>query len=628
MEPRCDLWGSDDGADGSETKALSIAARILKVVLRTSVHLEMKMKTGLKWISALAAAFLITSCDEDRAEATLETVAQKIQNGVDESGFPAVGSLYLRLVSEQYGYYYQSYCTATLIRQNYVLTAAHCTDKYPASDVYFLIGEHAELGLQPPSDATLYAVKRFVTHPDFVRYFEGYDIGLVELQNAVTDVTPMPLFDGDLSAYSGQSSKSVGYGRTNADDDSGQSRRRSTDLVIQSVLDSDYQVKGDNTGICFGDSGGPNLVRVGDEWQVAGVAATLWATKVQNQHNLTCLAPLNLTRVETFKSWLLKEMGEPYDCNEGYTTCHCPEACQSDGLCEPYRCNVDAYYCYELLSNMLQGRSDQYESHMAEVGSIPEVRALYSDWLRCVRAAAENGEALSACMAEFYFCYGDTAVMGHGDKSCLETAICLEDCIGTADEAACDVSCEEAADGDASKRAYGLLICTHDNACEGVSDDLDCLRANCAMYSDCFEDAPADGGIADGGPEDAGEEDAGGEDGGEMDGGEADGSADAGPEDGGEEDAGSGDAGDAAVSEDAGSGDAGDAAVSEDAAVPQSDADTKPAVQDAAVTADASGEEEDDDGEDGCSAVPGSHSGSWLALWVLPMMFARRKRRA
>ncbi len=609
-------------------KALPVAARILEVRLRKSVHLEMKMKNGLKWIPALAAAFLITSCDEDRAEATLETVAQKIQNGVEESDFPAVGSLYLRLVDPQYGPYYQSTCTATLIRQNYVLTAAHCVNQHPASDMYFLIGEHADMGVEPPSDATLYPIKRFIAHPGYIKSVEGDDIGLGELQDAVTDVTPMPLFEGDLSAYIGQSSKSVGYGRIRADDESGQSQRRSTDLEVLSVLDGDYQAQGDNSGVCFGDSGGPNLVKVGDEWQVAGVAATLWATNEEAQRNEACIAPVNFTRVETFKSWLLKEMGEPYDCNEGHTTCHCREACQSDGLCEPLRCNVDAYYCHELIGNVLDGRADQYESHMAEVGSISEVRALYGDWVRCVKDEEGEGRTMADCMTEFYACYGDAASMGHGDKSCHATALCLEGCLENNDEASCDERCEEEADGNASKRAYGFLICAQANHCGNIGDDMECLQAKCAMYSDCFEEAPADGGIADGGTEDAGEEDAGGEDGGEMDGGEEDGSADAGSEDGGEED-GSADAG----SEDGGeadgsNGDAGDAVVSEDAAVPQSDADMKPAVQDAAVTADAAGEEDDDDGDDGCSAVPGSRGSSWLAFWILPVMFARRKRHA
>ncbi len=565
-------------------------------------------KMGLL-VSAMAA-FSFAACDEGADDAfNVKTVEQKIQNGQEESGFPAVGSIY---VYDRTYRYYGSDCTGSLIRKNWVLTAAHCLDAYPQEDVQFLIGERATAALTPPEGAVLYAAKRFVQHPQWQAESLSYDIGLIELQEEVTGIDPMPLFDGDLTDYIGEDSKVIGYGFTsqNASNDVN-SRKRSTTMEIKDVFDGSYYSKGDNTGVCNGDSGGPSLVNVDGAWQIAGVNSNLWSAYEDYESGTACLGPMESTRVDAFKTWILKEIGEPADCRQDETLCHCPEACQPDGLCEVYRCTEEATTCPDVLQALINSENDKLAYNYALANGSPEARLAYGRWVACYRE--EEGDMTEVCTGELLSCYSSKIRDHEGEASCQETVFCLNEC----EDQDCIDDCIAAASGEVARHAYELLNCAGWKDCPSLDAEDDCIQANCAAYLDCLESGEEDGGIEDAGTEDAGTED-GDVDSGLEDAGNEDGDVDSGTEDAGNADAG----------EDAGNADSGNADASEDAAVPRSDAEAKPAVQDAAVTADAAGEEDDDGGDDGCSAVPGSRGSSWLALFGLPLMLCRRRRRA
>ena len=239
------------------------------------------------------------------------------------------------------------------------------------------------------------------------------------------------------------------------------------------------------------------------------------------------------------------------------------------------------------------------------------------------RYQSSDSAWLRNCLGIALDCIEDGYEATDGTLSCRETVDCINRC-GSSDYY-CANDCLNEAQSDQEVHAYRNYLCAYYNGCALDPDD-NCFRSNCQTEFDaCDGPAETDGGIivdpdggtdadvTDGGMEDAepdAEEDASGEDA----------MADAGEEDASGEDATS-DAGD-----DAGSADASDDASSttEDSGAStdsgSSDA-AKPSANDANIE-----EDDDDDSDDGCSAIPGSRSGSWLAFLGLPLLFGRRRR--
>jgi V8-like Glu-specific endopeptidase len=258
----------------------------------------------VRWLSALLALPLAASCalTSSEAEEPAETLEQPIAGGeIDvehESVFATVAH------RGEYG----SFCTATLIAPNLLLTARHCVSDGGGETV--ICGE-SEFTATIPGE-NIYATNDTIPAEESPWYRGqdvrvphegsdtcGFDVALIILGSNVPAAIAAPAIPRiDLPVQQGESYIAVGYGNTSDVDESGGTRMNRGELEVQcspgecpsSAIES-TEFLGE-TGICSGDSGGPAL---DDEGKVVGVVS---------RGSVGCDTPIYGT-VTAWRDWLM-----------------------------------------------------------------------------------------------------------------------------------------------------------------------------------------------------------------------------------------------------------------------------------------------------------------------------------
>lgn len=209
-------------------------------------------------------------------------------------------------------------CTATLIRKDVLLTAAHCIsfEKLKKIRVFFNTSYLCSEGMKK---SLLYYAKTYIVHEKYKRSEEpsktaqNYDLALIQLnQDAPGFTQVLHFWDGQLGVLQSNSENKVflvGYGKTSSKAASDEIPRlraaqRDIDEIRKISNQSKIEVqKSSINGACQGDSGGPLIVQQHQKYVIAGVASYIeydWMDRNRQCENSSIL----YNDVNAYKSWI------------------------------------------------------------------------------------------------------------------------------------------------------------------------------------------------------------------------------------------------------------------------------------------------------------------------------------
>jgi secreted trypsin-like serine protease len=209
----------------------------------------------LKRLSLPFAVMALSACGT--GEPTSET---KIINGTLAPDGGAIEQSTVALASSNG----QVFCTGTLIHQRFVVSAAHCLANYGGT-VYIGFGRSR-------SEFKYVRAADYAVNPGYTGSFNKSvpaDISVIELsQSAPAGYTPVSIYKGSLPR--GSTLTLAGFGQTQA---GGNGRLYYTSVGVSSQTNNEITVYENDTGSCYGDSGGPAYVSSGGRLQVIGATS-------------------------------------------------------------------------------------------------------------------------------------------------------------------------------------------------------------------------------------------------------------------------------------------------------------------------------------------------------------------
>jgi len=191
------------------------------------------------------------------------------------------------------------WCGASVISNQWILTAAHCTYGKSASELQTLLGEH-DYESTTESDMVRMNIVEIVDHPNYDHGTTDYDFSLLKMKTAIDfaahpHIRPICLPINDGNDYNDFVATVTGWGTTSSSGPvSNKLLEVNVDVLSNSQCKNDFSypsswitdqmlcamVDGGGKDACQGDSGGPlvssgsgNGVTAGQNYELIGVVS-------------------------------------------------------------------------------------------------------------------------------------------------------------------------------------------------------------------------------------------------------------------------------------------------------------------------------------------------------------------
>ncbi len=253
--------------------------------------------------------------------ANAQAIRPKIINGQDADSQDPVSksTIAIQMPNLNNGVMQYPRCTAFVIKENVLMTAAHClaflSDK---SGVQAILALAPKFGLDDGKQKRI-SLSDFRIHPDYYANDSGVynDVALIKLKESLPSYYQVLNFNWDLdsSLAAGQDLIVAGFGTTIdfEQSDTLPPRLRFTGVPFIGGDKNPFQdsaqllVDQSKAGFCSGDSGGPLYFQSGMQLTPIGIVSHV----TQNSNgNWSCKANGAFTRISFFKSWILQALSE------------------------------------------------------------------------------------------------------------------------------------------------------------------------------------------------------------------------------------------------------------------------------------------------------------------------------
>lgn len=212
------------------------------------------------------------------------------------------------------------HCGASLLTNDYVITAAHCVRKLQRTKIRVILGDHDQY-VNTDGVAVMRAVRAIIRHRNFDMNSFNHDIALLRLRKPVSfskSIKPVCLPDA-VADPGGKEGTVVGWGRTK---EGGMlpgevhevqvpiyslTQCRNMKYRASRITDNMICAGRGSQDSCQGDSGGPLLVQEGDKLELKGIVS--WGVGCGRAGY-----PGVYTRVSKYLNWIRSNMKDSCLC--------------------------------------------------------------------------------------------------------------------------------------------------------------------------------------------------------------------------------------------------------------------------------------------------------------------------